>query len=122
MTTYQELCLAASRGARMQFNPMSIHGHDQGWVLWRGVIKDYAEQGRLRIHPQDKHFRFGPISKALHEAAKEPPEYLQQAVLIDPFFYPCWNFYDSIDYDEADRDTRSTFLLLMAEAIASEGL
>lgn len=123
MNTYQQLALASSRGARIQFQPIGYHGQVYQWVLWDGIHSYYAKQGRLRIHPQDTHFRFGPISKRFYEAAKNPPANADDVLHNTTDLLRVYCAYGEWKgYLEANKNTRATYLLLMAEALASEGL
>jgi hypothetical protein len=76
----------------------------------------------VRIRPQDKHLRYGPISRVLFEAAKEPPEYLESIKEWYARDYAL-EFRGSDLYNMGmDEGQRSFFLLLVAEALAHEGL
>ena len=63
----QRLLVAASRGARVQ-----THYHDDR-PTWRstGVIYSHAEDCGIpqRIHPEDTHLQYGPVSTELRRRA-----------------------------------------------------
>lgn len=105
------ILLAASRGARI----LHEHGDSPVGCLCHGM--------RYRIHPEDDHLRLGVISTALREKSKDPSPgefgddllpYLDAAPYIPECEY--W------DWLESKELKRSLFLLIMSEALASEGL
>lgn len=109
------ILFAAARGARIQ-----RYGFMDQWepALWCALPNNiHQDQKSLRIHPDDAHLEYGPVSSALREAAAGNSwEYLNEhhqmalAVLRHGAWY--WT----------DADDRSLFMLLMAESLADEGL
>lgn len=128
------ILMAAARGARIEYR---VRGgmHRNVWGIWRtshfvAWSKPYQDEYQFRIHPDDEHLRFGPISSALREAAVKPPVY---AGFLG---YPVWghvcnDMRDSsphrkrngrMYYEHAEELHRSLFLLVLSEALAQEGL
>ena len=102
---------AAARGARIEwFSPP----HDR-WCL--STIINLHNPYKQRIHPDDTHLQYGPVSSALRVfAANEKEPYTLSSLLArNAYLYertaPC------------DDDLhRSLFLLILSEALAEEGL
>lgn len=114
---------AAARGARLQKN----FGYGMGG--WDEIPWCNLDGYNCRIHPKDRHLRYGPISRVLFEAAKNPPGYLhhvfdeESAVYEAAFFYACeFRHVDESYSDMKKRDEKSHYLLFVAEALAHEGL
>ena len=116
---------AKARGARLQhYCPsFSIFKGD-----WENVFDDeYPSKKDVndwRIHPKDEHLRYGTISSALVESAKNPfmPEYS-----VFPSIWPIsmlWQLTitEYYRFAEADQFTKSLFLLLVAESLIEDGL
>lgn len=107
------LLFAAARGARIQ-----VMAND----YWYGVDTYYlrSERRKLRIHPADEALQYGPISSALREMAANPSYELART---DEF--GTWSLLYS-DWCKCRDSTSeldvSLFLLLLAEALADEGL
>ena len=112
---------AAARGARIQAYP-----HLGGGFQWAEItriplpIPEY-----YRIHPEEAHLQCGPISSALREMAKNP----KAGEYVFPHLPPYFGFgVEHQTQDEADslkasdEFTHSFFFLLLAEALADEGL
>ena len=84
-----------------------------------------------RIHPNDTHFQYGPVSTELRSAAElvRDGTYLQDVlgrygcVAVDDYvgnsdeFGHCWD-----TAMRADALHKSLFLLILSEALAEEGL
>lgn len=110
------LLFAAARGARIQF--YGFIANDYQWV----------ESGRIplptpdyyRIHPEDAHLAYGPISSALRTEAEDWTG--GASWYLEPFIYAELNSTGWHHCREADDLTRSLFLLILAEALADEGL
>ena len=107
---------AAARGARIQLkvNPN---------VPWSAVHSGFIpifESVHYRIHPDDEHLQYGPISTALRELAMQG---LVLEVKTDWEFMARYYFTD-IAWEKAPHDVehRSLFLLVLAEALADSGL
>ena len=118
---------AAARGARIGF---ALSGK---WYSAMSMTHLQSEFGQdtYRIHPADEHLQYGPISTELRKAAENIAEkaYLQDLLghygiaAIDDYlsrsdeFGYCW--------DKAMNATamqKQLFLLILAEALADEGM
>ncbi len=110
------LLFAAARGARIE------HITSKGWAGSSEV--DTCELfGRFqRIHPDDAHLQYGPISTALRESAQNPPIDLDKALPEDGEFSLNSEINTWILFQQRDEHHRSLFLLILAEALADEGL
>ena len=120
------LLFAAARGARIQRQ----HFKDPAWLWEKARLlllldpettdSDYVF---WRIHPDDEHLQYGPISTALHKHAEDP---FRSSDGIYPT--PCnGQFWIALeDWMQWDVCTatlhRSLFLLILAEALADAGL
>ena len=110
------LLFAAARGARIQLKSLLNEG------LWQTTdfaptVQNTAYTGR--IHPDDLHLAYGPISTALRKQVAT----LEEEPAGIPYIQGFWDF----TWEEAHTfDTnvmhRSLFLLILAEALADEGL
>jgi hypothetical protein len=110
------LLFAAARGARIQTN-------DRGGCLDAAYIPTADYKGDdFRIHPDNAHLAYGPISTALLEMAKSSSRsksddtYWRMArdyVMSDVNYFFYWS--------ENDFD-RSLLYLILAEALADSGL
>ena len=114
---------AAARGARIQKNL----GYGMGG--WREIWWSDLDQYNCRIHPKDRHLRYGPISRVLFEAAKNPPNDLSSLLTKDSTIEEwaakdyAFSFKDVEDnFHISTKEQRSFFLLLVAESLAHEGL
>lgn len=108
------LLFAAARGARIQ-------AYWDG--VWSGVagIKLEPTHHAYRIHPDDEHLQYGPISTAIRLRAET--DNIQEAHLP----YLTGNFVlTSMQWEilaaSIDGFDRTFFFLLVAEALADEGL
>jgi hypothetical protein len=105
------LLFAAARGARIYSNMNDGH-----WIKAYVVVKPGAVVGlQQRIHPDDAHLQYGPISTELRNYA-----------LGLPLNRTCW-FTRLALHTDGDLHTlppfdRYIFFLLMAEALADEGM
>jgi hypothetical protein len=112
------LLFAAARGARIQYKG--------GYPSWREAEGEYKSLRSLpemfRIHPDDVNLSYGPISNALRESALRADRnnslVLQQK--LGSYWMSHVDFRTYTDCD--DRRTRQTFLLILAESLADEGL
>jgi hypothetical protein len=117
------LLFAAARGARIQYE------HIEGAGDWTqaGYVNLVPEQGIVRrIHPDDVHLQYGPISTALREAAGNKYD-LKSSVFSKMAMQACFaTGYDWTwmhDWERGkDKMTRSLFLLILAEALADKGM
>ena len=110
------LLFAAARGARIQIN-----GFTATVPSWYDSHKwSSMHESVLRIHPDDEHLQYGPISTALREMAQRTDEL---SVELGPTVtYIDWSVDMEEDDGEADAFHQSLFLLILAEALADEGL
>jgi hypothetical protein len=77
----------------------------------------------LRIHPDDEHLQYGPISTALREFAASLPIEDKTARGLPIFLVPrTLTWYNLARNGFDSKAHRVTFLLLLAEALADEGL
>ena len=74
-----------------------------------------------RIHPDDEHLQYGPISTALRELAECAPDTING---YSPEYWYAQNYKIDTDspYYMQDELHRALFLLILAEALADEGL
>lgn len=111
------LLFAAARGARIQYH--SYTGAYYQWVDMPSIAVNRTP-ALWRIHPDDEHLQYGPISTALREVAANPSAEL---ACTDEFgtwalLYSDWCKCRDL---ASERDV-SLFLLILAEALAEEGL
>ena len=115
------LLFAAARGARIQ---ATLAGQWSTSPLYEALRPSYNEN--RRIHPEDEHLQYGPISTALRERAETTNAslaysvqgYMELAAVCD--YTPSTRGSDWADCWSAQH--RSLFLLILAEALADEGL
>jgi hypothetical protein len=101
---------AAARGARIEDN-----------ALGRWTSSEFVHLGEFnkylyRIHPNDAHLAYGPISTALREVALTGD--------CEDADMPYWRFqvYKEDGYWSSTEEQRCVFLLILAEALADEGM
>jgi len=111
---------AAARGARIQF--YGQYGDSHTWAEITRIPLDEANRVYYRIHPDDAHLQYGPISTALRERAGDsrPPRedfmYDVMAGIVPNYIEGDWAArYENLLH-------RSLFLLILAEALADEGM
>ena len=115
------LLFAAARGARIQYqiNPTAP------WEpIVSGWIPGFAT-GYYRIHPEDAHLAYGPISTALRDHAANPKNLTHFVETLPPYVgYQIGHETQEelLDVYLCDTLTHSLFLLILAEALADEGL
>jgi hypothetical protein len=110
------LLFAAARGARIEFR-LSEKSH---WAEVLYAPKKYSSDF-YRIHPDDAHLQYGPISTALRDAAKSG---YMGTVFIAPKDMGSYSLRTEwgMALFKTDAVTRSLFLLILAEVLADEGL
>jgi hypothetical protein len=92
-----------------------------GQLLLVDTIRHY------RIHPNDAHLQYGPVSTALRDCDGELWLYIDSEHMND-FVIRCAivaNYANNMMHEwqqNKDRLTRSLFLLILAEALADEGM
>lgn len=103
------LLFAAARGARIQ---NSYHNWQCGGSEWREANLNML--AGARIHPDDAHLQYGPISTALRDSAE----------LESPCAFtgiPHVEIHTDSAYKLSKLDC-SLFMLILSEALADEGL
>jgi hypothetical protein len=105
------LLFAAARGARIQ----EQRQFGSGWVDTVCIVLPDYEVTPQRIHPDDEAYQYGPISTALRNDG-----------LGLPLEGTCW-FAQLALHSDGELHTmspieRSIFLLILAEALADEGM
>ena len=110
------LLFAAARGARIQEDLAYINE----WVNSDCLPLPHDITDEFRIHPEDEHLAYGPISTALRINAESAGS--GATALGAPHGIWWMTTRDATDYFEADKETRSLFLLILAEALADDGL
>ena len=112
------LLFAAARGARIQ---ATLAGQWSTSPLYEALRPSYNEN--RRIHPEDEHLQYGPISTALREvemwelmSSQFPAVAVHAAIAcgLDSEWTVTWRTQGVGD--------RATALLILAEALADEGL
>ena len=113
MNSPNRLLHAAARGARIEYNTFTAARPD--WVATPRWLR--IHHSRLRIHPDDAHLQYGLISTALREAAEtgEFPYTVTGLMAETAARY-------EREYRVVWADDYVTFLLILAEALADEGL
>ena len=108
---------AAARGARLQCRDL-----DDVWG--NSIVAPMKDPipGLWRIHPEDAHLRYGPISSVLYEAAKNPPENGDDAMPQITSLSVLMAIGDYLHYKNSDKSSRSLFLLFVAESLLEQGL
>lgn len=113
------LLFAAARGARIQRLVTS-----GAWVNAVDIARHTTAQ---RIHPEDAHLQYGPISSALHKMAEDEDNFYffadevpYWALRVAEFSIVCGGWTDS--WRKQTPDERRIALCVMAEALADEGL
>ena len=113
------LLCAAAHGARIERKHYSFKSFwEEARLVWAREPKDCDYD--YRIHPNDEHLQYGPVSTALREVAANPSAEL---TCTDEFgtwalLYSDWCKCRDL---ASERDV-SLFLLILAEALADEGL
>ena len=105
---------AAARGAR-------IEGSYKEFDIWNSVSAvRFDNFYDYRIHPDDAHLQYGPISTALRKNAESfDARHTSGLPYIEGYFIFTNAEADCLDADELHR---SLFLLILAEALADEGM
>ena len=118
------LLFAAARGAKIEVNSCLLHYRPTYQNWWRVTQKWSAmHESVIRIHPADEHLQYGPISTALREMAKQPKVRVHKVVLPHfgfTIFAESEN--EAREVLQCDTLTHSLFYLILAEALADEGL
>ena len=107
------LLFAAARGARIE----TWYPSKKWQIVWAvRTVDDFYD---YRIHPDDAHLQYGPISTALREMAEDPKynsswEYYLACKAADEFTL----YFDS----RQGKPDYQLFYLILAEALADEGM
>lgn len=108
------LLFAAARGARIEW-------WDSSWASDCITLSSLVDQpDDFVFHPDDAHLAYGPISTALREMAEsgKAPYTLSGLLAMEAYEYE-WVYPEA----SADHDNYTClFLLILAEALADEGL
>lgn len=110
---------AAARGARIERKHYSFKSYwEEARMVWAKEPKDCDYD--YRIHPEDEHLQYGPISTALREAAASGSAWdLSDVYGRMAMGYACHHHYN---WDWQLELHRSLFLLILSEALADDGL
>ena len=108
---------AAARGARIQYrSPIDRNWKESAFRLWPSLHDCKTADSRYRIHPEDKHLAYGPVSTALLKLAEDdswnPSEERALALAVARQFQVYFG-------DEPDFEL---FYLFLAEFLADEGM
>jgi len=116
------LLFAAARGARIQCDVNNNAMFSGTWIGCPNVtIFQLREDPHYRIHPDDEALQYGPISTALCNSAPNP--WSSEGTWAMPHGMFWMDLHDWLCWDECeDKLHRSLFLLILAEALADEGL
>lgn len=120
------LLFAAARGARVQTryayrDTFVRHGE---WKTVSGMVFDPVNAPHpheQRIHPDDEHLQYGPISTALRELAECAP-YVINGYSPEYWYVLDYKINSDSPYFKQDELHRALFLLILAEALADSGL
>jgi hypothetical protein len=110
------ILFAAARGARIE---TQYQFPKKKWGAVAGIRTDHFYL--YRIHRDDVHLQYGPISTTLRKEAVNPPGYPQNLGLVGLHYSIVYRAPNEVYMDGADL-TRSLYLLIVAEALADEGL
>ena len=107
---------AAARGARIQMM------YQRGWIPAVAVRTD--DMYKYRIHPDDEHLQYGPISTALRKMARQPKAIDHKGLNLPHFGFTIFAESENElrEVLQCDTLTHSLFLLILAEALADEGM
>jgi hypothetical protein len=118
----KRILFAVARGAQVQVQL----SRNCGWI--NSTQLTWHDDCIYRIHPDQLEYQYGPISTALREISQQDIHYLQdstgvyeQAAIEDYAAYGelgyCWD-----NAANATAMHKSLFLLILAEALADEGM
>jgi hypothetical protein len=111
------LLFAVARGARVQRQQEAVYSN-RTW--WEDAQIQWGMDDELRIHPDDEHLQYGPISTALRDIAAHPSYELAHTDEFGTWSLLYKDWCNCCDL-ASERDV-SLFLLILAEALADEGL
>jgi hypothetical protein len=109
---------AAARGARIEAFP-----RQKKWITLTH-ISIVPNKHAYRIHPDDEHLQYGPVSTALREMSKQPKTMHHKGVNLPHFGFTIFASTENelLEVLRCDGLTHSLFLLLVAETLADEGM
>ena len=113
------LLFAAARGARIEWQTM--------YGAWKVAVDiDVTQSYPQRIHPDDAHLQYGPISTALREMAENVQPIMMYTVSNFIAFWAVCDYAEVAERNDGWNNAlnihRSLFLLILAEALADEGM
>lgn len=109
------ILFAAARGARIE-----MFTRFAGFEVCFGIPLESEYHDRFRIHPEDEHLQYGPISSALREFAEtgKEPYTLSGRMALNAFLHECaYSFVLKDEWPPAQM-----LALILSEALADEGL
>ena len=109
---------AAARGARIGWKPFSGKWHPA--LSLTGVQSEFGRDA-YRIHPDDEHLQYGPISTALREMAEHARAEIQPSWEMGLANFSANNFIDYYDWRWCEPDY-PLYYLFLAEFLADEGM
>lgn len=108
------LLFAAARGARIEWK--TVFG---AWKVADDI--DVTQSYPQRIHPDDAHLQYGPISTALREMAEHARAENQPSWEMGLANFAANEFTQYFDSRQGEPDY-PLFYLILAEALADEGM
>jgi hypothetical protein len=111
------LLFAAARGARIQLRQKTGEWTGARLVYIGELDSDFnPEFSSDRIHPDDEHLQYGPVSTALREMAltDDCADYVAPYIIFE--------IEKETGYWPSTIEQRCVFLLILAEALADSGL
>ena len=111
----KRILFAVARGARAQVQL----GPNRGWI--NSTQLTWHDDCVYRIHPDQLEYQYGPISTALRRTAEDPPRITDALWPVEKNYLNVYKYPDEM-YMWADDLHKSLILLLVAEALADEGL
>jgi len=117
------LLFAAARGARIERLWFKYKDEPHNWEICKVFSVANESDYELRIHPDDLHLQYGPISTdLLNTASYELTEnqfpslglYAAMACYLDGLWH--------LEWVKQNTGTRALAILILAEALADEGL
>jgi hypothetical protein len=114
----RRLLHAAARGARIQTygSEYREYGDSHSWAEITRISLEEFDHNYYRIHPDDEHLQYGPISTLLREMALTNDcdgadiPYIRITLLTEEGYW------------KSTEDQQCVFLLILAEALADEGM
>ena len=118
------LLFAAARGARVQtkMSILSFPAVKNRWAITAAYIPTADYKGAdFRIHPDDEHLQYGPISTALREMAEHNRSDIRPSWEMGLANFAANEFTQYFDSRQGEPDY-PLFYLFLAEALADEGM